>query len=377
MDSDIDRYRLVFVPVEGGTIVPNFRVFPPLSSPDLPLPTVKTPFQYTIGRLPDCNTVINLPVISGVHCTIHLHFDGGGKPVVVLSNSSANGVWIDNQMLKKGERRPLHHGEVVSFCKAVGQPHVKHRLHIFAPGESEAIEATPLASIYTFPTLLPSSDSLIHSEPSRTTADASIASTAKSSDSVGSVRRRREAFPESGSSSTKTPRDIRSVTRVGSPFTDYEFVETLGDGAYSIVYKTRKLQDHERPKPDLPRLSAEIPEYVAVKRVDISKTNRSAKDHKTGVNPLEEEIRILAALDNPHIVKLFEVVQDPNPRAPYLFIVQELVTGGELFNKVVGKGMFEEAQARGLFRQLLKGVSYLHSKGVVHRYVPPHVMWHT
>lgn len=54
-----------------------------------------------------------------------------------------------------------------------------------------------------------------------------------------------------------------------------------------------------------------------------------------------------------------------------IFIVLELITGGELFDKIVAEGRFDEATARFYFRQLVKGVKYCHNQGVCHRDLKP------
>ena len=54
-----------------------------------------------------------------------------------------------------------------------------------------------------------------------------------------------------------------------------------------------------------------------------------------------------------------------------IFIVLELVTGGELFDRIVKSGKLEEGDARPYFRQLVGGVSYCHSQGVAHRDLKP------
>lgn len=50
-----------------------------------------------------------------------------------------------------------------------------------------------------------------------------------------------------------------------------------------------------------------------------------------------------------------------------IFIVLELITGGELFDKIVAEGRFDENTARFYFRQLIKGLKYCHGQGVCHR----------
>ena len=67
------------------------------------------------------------------------------------------------------------------------------------------------------------------------------------------------------------------------------------------------------------------------------------------------------------IVKLMEVLASRTK----IFIVIELVTGGELFDKIVSAGRLDEDKARFYFRQLVDGVEYCHKKGVCHRDLKP------
>ena len=49
----------------------------------------------------------------------------------------------------------------------------------------------------------------------------------------------------------------------------------------------------------------------------------------------------------------------------------ELVTGGDLFDRILKLGHFNEIDARGLMKNLLEVIDYLHSKGIVHRDIKP------
>merc|ERR1712070_1093057 len=55
-------------------------------------------------------------------------------------------------------------------------------------------------------------------------------------------------------------------------------------------------------------------------------------------------------------------------------IVMELLAGGELFNRIVEKGCFTEAEAASLFAQIILSMEYLHSLNIVHRDVAPEVL---
>jgi serine/threonine protein kinase len=79
------------------------------------------------------------------------------------------------------------------------------------------------------------------------------------------------------------------------------------------------------------------------------------------------QIEILRKLDHPHIVSLKEVVVSTEDT----YIVMELLSGGELFNRIVDKGPFPEAEAANLFAQILLSMEYLHSLSIVHRDVKP------
>jgi len=68
-----------------------------------------------------------------------------------------------------------------------------------------------------------------------------------------------------------------------------------------------------------------------------------------------------------HVVSLKEVLASRTK----IFIVLELVTGGELFDKIVAEGKFNETTARKYFQQLVAGTAYCHKQGVCHRDLKP------
>jgi len=82
---------------------------------------------------------------------------------------------------------------------------------------------------------------------------------------------------------------------------------------------------------------------------------------------LEREIKIMKKLKHQHILPLIEVFEDKDS----IFLVLELVTGGELFDKIVERGNYNENDARKIVSQILDAVQYLHSEGVVHRDLKP------
>uniref|UniRef100_A0A8C7FBA4 Calcium/calmodulin-dependent protein kinase type IV n=1 Tax=Oncorhynchus kisutch TaxID=8019 RepID=A0A8C7FBA4_ONCKI len=79
------------------------------------------------------------------------------------------------------------------------------------------------------------------------------------------------------------------------------------------------------------------------------------------------EIGVLLRLSHPNIIKLKEIFETPSE----ISLVLELVTGGELFDRVVEKGFYTERDAADAVKQVLEAVAYLHENGVVHRDLKP------
>lgn len=100
---------------------------------------------------------------------------------------------------------------------------------------------------------------------------------------------------------------------------------------------------------------------VAIKIMDKSQIR---EEHFT-IN-VRREIYIMRLLEHPHIVKLFEVLTSDSK----LYIVMQLVTGGELF-ETIEHGPLPEHRARHFFQQLVDGVDFCHKKGVAHRDLKP------
>ena len=80
-----------------------------------------------------------------------------------------------------------------------------------------------------------------------------------------------------------------------------------------------------------------------------------------------KEILIMKKVDHPHIVKVYEYFQDHK----FIYIVMELVPGGELFTKIQELQRFTEREASEIFFQLVSAVNYLHLQKIVHRDLKP------
>ncbi|CAL1127926.1 unnamed protein product [Cladocopium goreaui] len=138
---------------------------------------------------------------------------------------------------------------------------------------------------------------------------------------------------------------------------DFYKVETkkkLGEGSYGSVSKgVHKSTNAVR----------------AIKAIDRTKIADGER--------FQTEVDIQSALDHPNIVKLYEVFVD----AKKVYLVMELCTGGELFDRILEEAekhegsdaarAFDERGAATYMQQILGAMSYLHNNDFVHRDIKP------
>ncbi|XP_030358263.1 calcium/calmodulin-dependent protein kinase type 1 isoform X1 [Strigops habroptila] len=82
---------------------------------------------------------------------------------------------------------------------------------------------------------------------------------------------------------------------------------------------------------------------------------------------IENEIAVLHKIKHPNIVALDDIYES----STHLYLIMQLVSGGELFDRIVEKGFYTERDASALIRQILDAVKYLHDMGIVHRDLKP------
>ncbi|KAG5187838.1 calcium/calmodulin-dependent protein kinase type 1D-like protein [Tribonema minus] len=82
---------------------------------------------------------------------------------------------------------------------------------------------------------------------------------------------------------------------------------------------------------------------------------------------LAREAEMLRAVCHPHVIKLIDIFHGDGR----LYLVMELVRGGDLFDRIVDRGRYTEELARQLVIRLLGAVAYLHSIDIVHRDLKP------
>ncbi|KAJ8257408.1 hypothetical protein GJAV_G00185280 [Gymnothorax javanicus] len=126
---------------------------------------------------------------------------------------------------------------------------------------------------------------------------------------------------------------------------NYDFKEVLGTGAFSEVVLAEEKVTHR---------------LVAIKCIP-----KKALEGKE--NSIENEIAVLHKIKHTNIVSLEDIFESKS----HLYLVMQLVSGGELFDRIVEKGFYTEKDASKLIQQILDAVKYLHDMGIVHRDLKP------
>ncbi|XP_047675064.1 calcium/calmodulin-dependent protein kinase (CaM kinase) II beta 1 isoform X39 [Tachysurus fulvidraco] len=137
------------------------------------------------------------------------------------------------------------------------------------------------------------------------------------------------------------------ATTTCTRFTDeFQLYEELGKGAFSVVRRCVKLCTGQ--------------EYAA-KIINTKKL--SARDHQK----LEREARICRLLKHPNIVRLHDSISEEG----FHYLLFDLVTGGELFEDIVAREYYSEADASHCIHQILDSVNHIHQHDIVHRDLKP------
>lgn len=126
----------------------------------------------------------------------------------------------------------------------------------------------------------------------------------------------------------------------------YEFIERIGTGNFSVVHKVRHMQTGE---------------------IFAAKVIGKAKLKDDDLHRLSMELSVLQQVSHPNIITLKEVFETNH----MLYIVTELVTGGELFDRIVVRGTYTEKDAAELVTKVIEAIAYLHARGIVHRDIKP------
>mmetsp|Transcript_22805 Transcript_22805/g.25384 ORF Transcript_22805/g.25384 Transcript_22805/m.25384 type:complete len:477 (+) Transcript_22805:18-1448(+) len=147
-------------------------------------------------------------------------------------------------------------------------------------------------------------------------------------------------------SSNPTPREKTDEGRRKVPIRDiYDFGKELGKGGFSVVKEAVEKETKAR---------------VAVKIIEKSVSEEE-------LQLLQREIDIMRKLKHDNIISLLEVFDDKD----FIYLVLELVTGGELFDQIINRGAYSERDAANITKQILHAIQYMHENGVAHRDLKP------
>jgi len=128
---------------------------------------------------------------------------------------------------------------------------------------------------------------------------------------------------------------------------DYEIGKSIGQGSYGKV----KLGIH----------------LVTQEKVAIKFVKKSNLTTPKQAQALMREVQIMKLLNHPHIVKVFEVLEDEEN----IIVIMEYVSGGELFDHIIAHGRLKTNEARKFFRQILSAIDYCHKNSIIHRDIKP------
>ncbi|KAA6399550.1 MAG: putative Calcium/calmodulin-dependent protein kinase type 1 [Streblomastix strix] len=122
---------------------------------------------------------------------------------------------------------------------------------------------------------------------------------------------------------------------------NYEILDKIGEGTFAKVKKAKNKKTGE---------------LVAIKFIDKKKVTKDS----SRIEALLKEIEIMNKQKHPYIIPLYGIYDYEDK----LCLVMELVTGGELFDKIVDRGSYSERDASLLMLQMFRAVRYMHQKSI-------------
>ena len=278
-------------------------------------------------------------MISNQHLKIYCTLAESGPDVSVwVEDSSGNGTLVNQTiLLRKGERRLLHSGDELCIInpaslrrkirsQSILADIMKQFSFVFvrqqAPQSLGAVAVLPASLSSSFSPWQPP------------------ASTRKTAVNARATKGRVQPEPIVFDS---TQRRLEQ---------DYEVRDLLGEGTAGLVRRAI----HRRTG-----------EARAVKVIRLQKRSFS-RALPSALADVQAEAKILQGLSHPYIVKLDDFYVTDSA----VYLVMELLAGGDLFDRIVDKGRYTETESRQVMRRLLAAIHYLHQdQNVVHRDLKP------
>jgi len=134
---------------------------------------------------------------------------------------------------------------------------------------------------------------------------------------------------------------------LGKQIREYKFTDIMGSGGMSAVFRATHVK-------------LQVERAVKVLRPDLASDSQFVKR-------FEQEARILAVLEHPHLIRVFEFFEEKG----FLFIVMEIVPGDSLDDLALYHGVIPAREMWIIVSQAAQGLSYAHNKGIVHRDLSP------
>ena len=153
--------------------------------------------------------------------------------------------------------------------------------------------------------------------------------------------------PAGGAPAMPQPSRARKIDSgvLGSCAVEWELGKRLGMGTSGTVYEAKNLSQPSQP--------------LAVKQFNLKEAGMSRRE----IEMVEEEIKLMDSLTHANIVDYIGTQR----RDGNLYILMELVDGGSLESTVEKQGPMSEADCAKTVKQVIAGLAYLHSKGIIHR----------
>ncbi|CEP61506.1 serine/threonine protein kinase DUN1 LALA0_S03e04368g [Lachancea lanzarotensis] len=268
----------------------------------------------TIGRSRNCDIALTEPDISTTHCelsVLSVEIDGGSRQIVNIVDRSRNGTFVNGNRLVKKDYI-LRNGDRIVFGKSCS--------FLFKYLITEEEEEERDVDVFDVPSEENNSTKILFKKPSLSSHDVLIRNT---------MSMRRPTF-----------------------FDRFVIGKELGTGHYAIV---KQATDKD---------SGDV---VAVKIF-----HPQQNDDQKKTKQFREETKILMSIQHKNIVKLIDRFVEPVSKSQMqTYLVLEKVNDGELFDRIVRKTKLGQEETNAIFRQLLHGLRYLHTKNIIHRDIKP------